>query len=144
MATTNSREPAAVGATRGRVLDTFESLLALPSTELPSTLIHACNLVASALRADKVDAFLFDPAKASLVAVGTSTQPLSGLQRRLGLDVLAVANGGRVVHVFQTGETFLTGALDRDHEELRGVREALGSARSSACRWRWAASGGAC
>jgi two-component system, OmpR family, sensor kinase len=126
MATTNHPEPGADGAIRGRVLDTFESLLALPSAELPSTLAHACDLVASALRADKVDAFLFDPAKASLVAIGTSHQPLSALQRRLGLDVLAIANGGRVVYVFQTGQTFLTGALDRDLEELRGVREALG------------------
>jgi len=39
----------------------------------------------------------------SLVAVGTSTQPLSARQRQLGLDVLPVSNGGRVVHVFKTG-----------------------------------------
>jgi two-component system, OmpR family, sensor kinase len=125
MATRKDPELADGGLGRGRLLDTFESLLALPSAELSSTLAHACDLVAAALRADKVDAFLFDPAKATLFAVGTSNQPLSALQRRLGLDVLAIANGGRVVHVFQTGQTFLTGALDRDPEELKGIREAL-------------------
>jgi two-component system, OmpR family, sensor kinase len=113
------------GEPRGRLLDTFESLLSLPSADLASTLAHACDLVAGALRADKVDAFLFEPTKATLFAVGTSHQPLSALQRRLGLDALALANGGRVVYVFQTGETFRTGALDRDADELRGIRESL-------------------
>jgi two-component system, OmpR family, sensor kinase len=109
----------------GRVLETLESLLTLPSAELASTLTHACDLVARALGADKVDAFLLDPGKNTLVAVGNSTQPLSALQRQLGLDMLPLANGGRVVHVFQTGATFVTGNLDRDQDELRGIREAL-------------------
>lgn len=58
--------------------------------------------------------------------MGTSTQPLSALQRQHGLDVLQIANGGRVVHVFKTGQTFVTGRLDQDMEELPGVRETLG------------------
>jgi signal transduction histidine kinase len=108
-----------------RALDTLERLLSLPASDLVSALIHACNLVAAALQADKVDAFLLDETKQTLVAVGSSTQPLSDLQIRLGLNVLPLANGGRVVHVFKTGQTFVTGHLEEDAEELRGVKESL-------------------
>jgi two-component system, OmpR family, sensor kinase len=108
-----------------RALHTLERLLLLPASDLVSAFTHACNLVARALRADKVDAFLYDDSRASLVAIGSSTQPLSDLQRRLGLDVLPVANGGRVVQVYKTGATFVTGHLEADPEELRGVKESL-------------------
>ena len=108
-----------------QALQTLEALLAFPASGLVSSLTHACNLVATALKADKVDAFLFDERKATLAAIGTSTQPLSDLQKRLGLDVLPVANGGRVVEVFQTGITFVTGHLENDTDELAGVRDAL-------------------
>ena len=109
----------------GRLLDTLERLLQSPAADLQIALTHAADAVAAGLRADKVDAFLYDPSRDSLVAVGTSNQPLSALQRRLGLDVLPLTNGGRVVHVFKTGATFVTGQLDRDMEELRGVREGM-------------------
>jgi two-component system OmpR family sensor kinase len=111
---------------RGLLLETLERLLALPTGELKVALCYATDVVASALRADKVDAFLYDASRDSLVAVGTSNQPLSALQRKVGLDVLPVANGGRVVYVFKTGQTFVTGHLDHDPEELKGVKEALG------------------
>src|SRR5581483_10930247 len=75
--------------------------------------------------ADKVDAFLDDAARDSLVAVGSSTQPLSMLQREHGLDVLPVSNGGRSISVFLNGETFLHGHIDQDTEELPGIRDAL-------------------
>ena len=109
-----------------RQLELLEALLRIPSGNLDSTLTHVCDLVAGATGADKVDAFLYDPARDSLVAVGTSIQPLSALQRQLGLDVLQISNGGRVVHVYKTGETFVSGHLDQDPEELRGVKEAMG------------------
>jgi two-component system OmpR family sensor kinase len=109
-----------------RLLELLEALLRLPAGNLKTTLEHVSNLVAEATGADKIDAFLYDAARDSLVAVGTSTQPLSALQRECGLDVLQISNGGRVVHVFKTGETFMTGRLDEDMTELRGVREALG------------------
>jgi signal transduction histidine kinase len=109
----------------GRLLETLERLLEIPSAELETALTHACNAVADALHADKVDAFLYDESKATLVALGTSTQPLSSLQKKMGLDALPIANGGRVVHVFQTGHTFVTGRLDEDPEELRGVKVGL-------------------
>ena len=107
------------------LLQTLERLLEIPSADLKAALTHACDAVAAALRADKVDAFLLDPTKNSLVAIGTSNQPLSNLQRRVGLDVLPVANGGRVVHVFETKAPFRIGHLTADPGELKGVREVL-------------------
>ena len=109
-----------------RLLDTLEHLLDLPSGDLETSLSQASDLVADATGADKVDAFLYDSTRDSLVAVGTSHQPLSALQRKLGLDVLPVSNGGRVAHVYETGEIFLSGNLDTDPHELRGVKDALG------------------
>jgi two-component system, OmpR family, sensor kinase len=108
------------------LLQTLERLLELPAADLKVALASACDLVAEALDADKVDAFLYDPTRDTLVALGTSNQPLSLLQKKLGLDVLQIANGGRVVYVYQTGETFHTGRLDRDAEELPGPKHALG------------------
>lgn len=107
------------------MLETLERLLAIQVADLRSALIHCCDLVAGALHAEKVDAFLHDSAKDTLVAVGSSTQPLSALQRKLGLDVLPVSNGGRVVWVYQTGKTHFTGRLDEDTEEVKGIKEAL-------------------
>src|SRR5437763_640083 len=76
-----------------RALATLERLLAIPAADLEAALTSACDLVAEALGADKVDAFLHDPTRATLVAFGSSTQPLSALQRKSGLDVLPIANG---------------------------------------------------
>jgi two-component system OmpR family sensor kinase len=108
-----------------RHLETLERLLAVPAVDVDVALTYACDLAAEALRADKVDAFLYDGARDSLVALGSSNQPLSVLQRQHGLDVLPVANGGRTVSVYQTGQTFFTGQLQSDPEELRGIKEAL-------------------
>src|SRR5207237_9590493 len=108
-----------------RVLETLEKLLEIPSAELDTALTRACNAVADALHADKVDAFLYNESQHTLVALGTTTQPLSNLQKTMGLDVLPIANGGRAVHVFQTGRTFVTGRLDEDPEALRGGRQGL-------------------
>src|SRR4051812_12155853 len=105
-----------------RLLITLERLLAIPAGELENALSHACNAVGDALNAEKVDAFLYDDSRDSLVALGTSSTPLSSLQKKLGLDVLQVSNGGRVVYVYQTGQTFVTGRLMDDPEELRGVK----------------------
>jgi signal transduction histidine kinase len=111
--------------TERQLLETLERLIEIPFGNLRSALNSAADLVAAALRADKVDTFLYDAARDSLVAVGASNQPLSELERKHGLDVLPIANGGRVVDVFQKGATFVTGRLDADPEELRGVREVL-------------------
>jgi two-component system OmpR family sensor kinase len=110
---------------RERLLATLHRLLEIPAADLRTALTHAANAVADALRADKVDAFLYDETRDSLVALGTSTQPLSNLQKKLGLDVLPLSNGGRVVYVYKTGKTFRTGNLLDDPEELRGAKEGL-------------------
>jgi two-component system OmpR family sensor kinase len=107
------------------MLETLQRLLEIPAADMKAALSHACDAVGEALNADKVDAFLYDPSSDSLIAEGSSNQPLSAKQKRHGLDVLPVANGGRVVQVYQTGETFVTGHLEDDMEELRGVRETL-------------------
>ncbi|HYX92968.1 MAG TPA: GAF domain-containing sensor histidine kinase [Myxococcaceae bacterium] len=109
-----------------RLLDTLERLFEIPGGGLHVALSHATDLVSSALRSDKVDAFLYEPPSDSLVALGSSNQPVSALQKKLGLDRLPISNGGRVVHVFLTGMTFVTGRLHEDAEELRGVKEGLG------------------
>jgi two-component system, OmpR family, sensor kinase len=109
-----------------RLLPILERLLQIPTGDLKTTLIRAADLIAAELRADKVDVFLYDSTRDSLKAICSSSQPLSAQQRKLGLDVLPLANGGRVVWVYRTGETFRTGDLQADAEELRGVKEGLG------------------
>jgi signal transduction histidine kinase len=110
---------------RERQLDLLEALLRIPAGNLQATLSRVSDLVAAATGADKIDAFLYDMARDSLVAVGSSTQPLSALQRQLGLDVLPLSNGGRTVGVFKTGETYLNGRVGEDTDEVRGIKEAL-------------------
>ena len=83
-----------------RALTTLERLLEIPTAELDVALSYATDAISAALDADKVDAFRFDPSRESLVAVGTSHQPLSARQRKLGLDVMPLANGGRAVQVY--------------------------------------------
>jgi two-component system, OmpR family, sensor kinase len=108
-----------------RLLGVLQRMLETPVADLRGGLEHAANLIADALGADKVDAFLYDPSRESLVAVGTSTQPLSAKERKHGLDLLQIANGGRVVWVWQHGETFMTGRLHEDATELAGIRDVL-------------------
>jgi len=109
-----------------RLLSTLERLLQLPTGTLRTTLIPAADVIAETMQADKVDVFLYDSTRESLNALCSSNQPLSALQRKLGLEVLPLANGGRVVWVYKTGQTFATGNLQADAEELRGVKESLG------------------
>jgi signal transduction histidine kinase len=105
---------------------TLECLLAIHATAVKPALDQASTLIAHALRADKVDTFLYDPATTSLVAVGTSHTPMGAHQHALGLDRLPLANGGRAVEVFATGRHYHSGQVDTDAGELLGVRQALG------------------
>jgi signal transduction histidine kinase len=114
-----------VQAARAELLETLQRLLEIPAADLKVALSQACDAVAAALNADKVDAFIYNPDSDCLVAEGSSNQPLSAKQIRHGLNVLQVSNAGRVVYVYQTGKTFVTGHLEDDMEELRGVRETL-------------------
>src|SRR5919107_6394944 len=112
-----------------RLLETLQRLLAIQAPEMRPALTEACNLVADVLGADKVDVFLYEPSSTSLVAMGTSDTPMGRRQRELGLDRLALANGGRSVGAFRTGEPRVTGRADEDPEELRGIVEGLGVRR---------------
>lgn len=107
-------------------LQTLEHLLAIQATSLSEALTDASNVLAVTFQADKIDVFLYDESKTSLIAVGTSETPMGRLQRQLGLHWLPVANGGRTVEVFQSGRPYHDGHVNEDGEELRGIREALG------------------
>jgi two-component system, OmpR family, sensor kinase len=108
-----------------RRLEILERLLGIEVADLEMALTHSCDVIADALKADKVDAFLYEPGKDTLMALGSSTQPLSMLQKKLGLDLLPVGNGGRVVSVYQTGETYANGRVEDDPEELKGLKQGL-------------------
>ena len=114
------------GSNRDRLLVILQRLLALQATELKPALDAAAQAVAEAMVADKVDVFLYEPADQTLAAVGTVDTPMGRRQAELGLDRLAIANGGGLVRIFQSGQSQLSGQLDRDPEELRGVVEGLG------------------
>jgi two-component system OmpR family sensor kinase len=118
--------------TSDRFLAILEQLLAIRSTELDDALDQAADLVAQALGADKVDAFLYDPTSESLVAGGTSRTPMGRRQHEIGMHRLPLANGGRTVEIFQTGTPRPTGRADDDPGELRGITEGLGI-RSMTC-----------
>jgi signal transduction histidine kinase len=107
-------------------LTTLEQLLAIQATALKPALDAASTLIATALAADKVDVFLYDPAIDTLVAMGTSKTPMGQREIALGLDRLPLTNGGRSVEVFQRGQIYHHGQVDTDPQELRGIREGLG------------------
>jgi signal transduction histidine kinase len=114
------------GAAPERLLATLERLLELAPTGLQPALDAAAQLVAEALGADKVDAFLHVQAIDSLVAVGTSDTPMGRKQHAIGLDRLPLANGGRLVEVFRSGASYRTGRADEDPGELIGITRGLG------------------
>src|SRR5215207_3236137 len=60
------------GNSERRFVETLQRLLTISSPELRPTLDQASSLVAEALGADKVDIFLYETDKDSLVALGTS------------------------------------------------------------------------
>ena len=109
-----------------RLLETLHELMALPALELRPALTEATTRVAEALGCEKIDAFLLDEARQTLEAMGTSRTPLGALQKALGLDTLALANGGRTVKTFASGVSHLEHHADRDPTEVRGIVEGLG------------------
>lgn len=109
-----------------RLLATLERLLAIEATEMRTALEHAAQLVAEALGADKVDAFVHDPATDTLIAVGVSDTPMGRRERAIGMDRLPVANGGRTVEVFLTGKPYVDDNADQDSGELIGIVQGLG------------------
>ena len=116
----------------GRYLATLERLLAIKATAVKPALNEASDLIALVLGADKVDAFVYEERTHTLVAIGTSNTAMARQEVALGLDRLPLANGGRAVQVYQTGTPFRHGELDKDLEEIRGIRESL-QVRSVLC-----------
>ncbi len=108
------------------LLATLQRLLELPTTSIGDTLYQSAQLVASALHAEKVDTFLYDPASESLIAYGTSETPLGAKEKVIGLDQLPLAQGGRAVEVYQTGRSYWSGHVHRDPVELPGMKKELG------------------
>ena len=113
-------------AGQDRLLTTLERLLEVQPASLNVAMDHVATLVAEALDAEKVDAFVYDAATATLNAVGTSDTPLGRKQKATGLDHLALANGGRTVQVFVTGRPHSNANVQDDDEELIGIRRELG------------------
>src|SRR5713101_4341051 len=99
-----------------RLLTTLARLLEVQPASLNVAMDHVATLVGQALDAEKVDVFLHDPAKATLYAIGTSDTPLGQKQKAAGLDRQPVANGGRTVQVFLTGEAHFNGDVQDDEE----------------------------
>ena len=108
-----------------RLLTTLEQLLEVQPVSLNTAMDHVATLLAQALDAEKVDAFLHDPATATLNAIGTSDTPLGHKQKARGLDHQPVANGGRTVQVFLTGQAHFSGDVQNDARELIGIRREL-------------------
>ncbi len=123
---THESPDATVAANEGRLFASLKRLLASSATTLTDTLASASDMLAEVLGAEKVDAFLLEPASQTLVAVGVSDTPLAMRQRAVGLDRLPIVNGGRSVGVFTTGEDYHCGDVQADTGEIVGIREALG------------------
>lgn len=109
-----------------RRLTTLERLLSIGAANLEGALDEASDLLVAALGADKMDVFLYEPSRASLIARGTSRTPMGAKQQAIGMDQLPLANGGRAVEVFETGRSWITGRADEDPSELRGITQGLG------------------
>ncbi|MDP9379623.1 MAG: GAF domain-containing sensor histidine kinase [Chloroflexota bacterium] len=121
-----THDPNRTHARREKLLPTLEALLAIEATDLRGTLEQAADLLVGALGAEKVDVSLHDPSINTLVAMGVSNTPMGRRQRQIGMDRLPVANGGRVVEVYQTGEPYITGHAEEDPLVLPGFTRGLG------------------
>jgi len=103
----------------------LQQIVELPGVELHEALTSVSTRVAEVLGCEKVDTFLLDEAHQTLFAVGTSETPMGTRQRTLGLHQLALANGGRIVQVFESGTSHLEHHADLDPEELASIVENL-------------------
>ena len=62
----------------------------------------------------------------TLVALGVSDTPMGHRQIEIGMDRLPVANGGRTVGTYLSGESYRSGTVHLDPEVLDGVKRGLG------------------
>lgn len=112
--------------TTERLLTTLEGLLQLDVTKVTETLNAVAQVVGDALDAEKVDLFLYHPENHTLQVAGLSATPMSKREVELGLDRVAIADGGRLVEVFETGTLYETGHAEQDPEIPRGITDGLG------------------
>ncbi len=105
---------------------TLQRLLSIQAPDLRGSLNQASDFLAEVLRADKIDAFMYEAETESLVALGTSNTTMGRLEHRVGLDRVPVANRGWMVDVYQTGVPFYTGRADQEPGVLPGVVQTLG------------------
>jgi two-component system OmpR family sensor kinase len=109
-----------------RLLATLEQLLSIEGTTVETTLDRASDLIVKAIGAEKIDTFLYDPSTESLVAVGTSNTPMARRQREIGLDRIALANGGHEAQAFYTGDSYHIGDARQDPQVAPGMVRGLG------------------
>jgi two-component system, OmpR family, sensor kinase len=112
--------------TEHRLLPLLERLFEIAPTQLDLVLSDCADLIGEAVGAEKVDAFIYEAASNSLVALGTTRSELAQLQRSLGLNRLPLVNADPMARVFETGEIYHSGATDRDPSQPRGVIENMG------------------
>jgi hypothetical protein len=91
-------------ARQNKLLETLQCLLTIRATSVPTAMTEAADLLTPVLGADKVDCAFYDPLIDSLVVLGSSNTSMGRRQQEIGMDRLPLANGGRIVDVFQTGE----------------------------------------
>src|SRR5947209_7402594 len=92
---------------------TLQRLLEIDAMGLKDALGEASDRMADAMGAEKVDAFILEAPSQSLVALGTSSTPLGKRQHEIGLNRMPLANRGRTVEVYETGQAFCTGQADQ-------------------------------
>jgi DNA-binding CsgD family transcriptional regulator len=121
-------------ARTARLLATLQQLLAIDAGgALGATLDQATGLIGQALKADMVNAFLYEPLTDCLVARRTLTSSMAQ-QRRGNLDPIPFAGGGLTVGVFRSGESYLTGNLDQEPAERRDIGRTLEILSVMLCR----------
>lgn len=113
-------------ASRAILLYTLQQLFSIEAVAFRDALMEASDRIATAVAAEKIDAFIYEAASGSLVALGTSNTPMGRQQHAAGLDRLPVANRDPAVVVYETGEPYLNGHVDQDPTITPGIREVLG------------------
>jgi DNA-binding CsgD family transcriptional regulator len=112
--------------TAHEVLELLTRLQTLGPTDTRGALQHATEVLAAFFGADACDAFVYDAAGESLVALASSQTPLAERQRALDLHHLPLSHGGRLAWVFEQQQAFRDGSVEDDAFELVGIRHDLG------------------
>jgi two-component system, OmpR family, sensor kinase len=108
------------------LLSTLQAMIAVTATDRPTMVSQLADVLSTALHADKVDLFMYDKSSDTLIAEGVSTTPMGQLQQQLGLDRLPIQSGGHAVHVYQTGQPFVTNQAERERLVKPGIVQDLG------------------